>query len=94
MRKIKRNVSISIEPSIGEIANIIWSMDSDQQVFLLQQLAFKFSEVKLNGYIQMLSIAEDIKKRDIVRIIGGFIDDLHEYIGYNALTAENQATRK
>ena len=89
MIKIKRYVPISIEPSIGEIANIIWSMDSDQQAFLLQQLAFKFSEVKLNGYMQMLSIAEDIKKRDMVRTIGGFIDDLHKYIGYDALTAEN-----
>lgn len=89
MIKIKRNVPISIEPSVGEIANIIWSMDSDQQVFLLQQLAFKFSEVKLNGYIQMLSIAEDIKKRDAVITIGGFIDDLHEYIGYDALIVED-----
>lgn len=89
MTKIKRYVPISIEPSIGEIANIIWSMDSDQQVFLLQQLAFKFSEVKLNGYMQMLFIAEEIKKRDAVGIIGSFIDDLHEYIGYNVLTAEN-----
>jgi hypothetical protein len=89
MIKIKRNIPISIEPSVGEIANIIWSMDSDQQAFLLQQLAFIFSEVKLNGYIQMLSIAENIKKRNAVRTIGGFIDDLHEYIGYNALTAED-----
>ena len=89
MIKIKRNVPISIEPSVGEIANIIWSMDSDQQAFLLQQLAFIFSEVKLNGYIQMLAIAEDIKKRNAVRTIGDFIDDLHEYIGYNALTAED-----
>lgn len=89
MIKIKRNVPISIKPSVGEIANIIWSMDSDQQVFLLQQLVFKFSEVKLNGYIQMLAIAEDIKKRDAARTIGGFIDDLHEYIGYDALTADD-----
>ena len=89
MKKIKRNMSISIEPSIGEIANIIWSMDSDQQVFLLQQLAFKFSEIKLNGYVQMLSIAEDIKKRDTAKTIGSFIDDLHEYIGYDALTTED-----
>lgn len=80
---------ISIEPSIGEIANIIWSMDSDQQAFLLQQLAFKFSKVKLYGYIQMLAIAEDIKKRDAVKTIGGFIDDLHEYIGYDVLTADD-----
>ena len=89
MTKIKRNVPISIEPSIGEIANIIWNMDSDQQAFLLQQLAFKFSEVKLNGYVQMLAIAEDIKKRDLVKNIGSFIDDLYEYIGYDALTTEN-----
>lgn len=89
MEEIKRNVSIGIEPSVGEIASIIWSMDSDQQAFLLEQLAFKFSEVKMNGYMQMLAIAEDIKKRDKVGTIGGFIDDLHEYIGYEALTAED-----
>lgn len=89
MIEIKRNVPISIEPSVGEIANIIWSMDSDQQAFLLKQLAYKFSEVKMNGYMQMLAIAEDIKKRDEIGIIGGFIDDLHDYIGYDALTTED-----
>ena len=89
MTEIKRNVPISIEPSVGEIANIIWSMDSDQQAFLLGQLAFKFGEVKMNGYMQMLAIAEDIKKRNAVGTIGRFIDDLHEYIGYDALTTED-----
>ena len=89
MKEIKRYMPISIEPSVGEIANIIWSMDSDQQAFLLAQLAFKFHEVKMNGYMQMLAIAEDIKKRDAIGTIGGFIDDLHEYIGYEALTAED-----
>lgn len=89
MKEIKRNVPISIEPSVGEVANIIWSMDSDQQAFLLAQLALKFQEVKMNGYIQMLAIAEDIKKRNATGTIGGFIDDLHEYIGYDALTTED-----
>lgn len=89
MIKIKRDVSISIEPSVGEVADIIWSMDSDQQAFLLEQLAFKFQAVKMNGYIQMLAIAEDIKKRDVIGTVGGFIDDLYEYIGYDALTAED-----
>ena len=89
MIEIKRNVPISIEPSVGEIASIIWSMDSDQQAFLLAQLALKFGEVKMNGYMQMLAIAEDIKKRNAIGTIGGFIDDLHEYIGYDALTTED-----
>lgn len=89
MKEIKRNVPISIEPSVGEVANIIWSMDSDQQAFLLAQLALKFQEVKMNGYMQMLAIAEDIKKRNAIGTIGGFIDDLHEYIGYDALTTED-----
>lgn len=89
MKEIKRIVPIAIEPSVGEIADIIWSMDSDQQAFLLEQLAYKISEVKMNGYMQMLAIAEDIKKRDKVGTIGGFIDDLHDYIGYEALTTDD-----
>lgn len=89
MKEIKRYMPISIEPSVGEVAGIIWSMDSDQQAFLLAQLALKFQEVKMNGYIQMLAIAEDIKKGNATGTIGGFIDDLHEYIGYDALTAED-----
>lgn len=88
MIKVRRNMSISIEPSVGEVADIIWSMDSDQQAFLLEQLAFKFKEVRMNGYTQMLNIAEDVKKRDMIGTVGGFIDDLHEYIGYDALTEE------
>lgn len=88
MLKVRRNIAISIEPSIGEVADIIWSMDSDQQAFLLEQLAFKFKEVRMNGYTQMLNIAEDVKKRDMIGTVGGFIDDLHEYIGYKALTEE------
>lgn len=82
-------MSISIEPSVGEVADIIWSMDSDQQAFLLEQLAFKFKAVRMNGYTQMVNIAEDVKKRDMIGTVGGFIDDLHEYIGYDALTAED-----
>jgi hypothetical protein len=89
MIKVRRNMSISIEPSVGEVADIIWSMDSDQQAFLLEQLAFKFKAVKMNGYMQMLAIAEDIKKRDATKTIGNFIDDLHEYIGYEALTTDD-----
>ena len=89
MMEIKRNVPISIEPSVSEITEIIWSMDSDQQALLLEQLAFKFQEVRMNGYMQMLAISESIKKRDTTGTVGGFIDDLHEYIGYEALTAEN-----
>ena len=88
MKYIKRNVPISIEPSVGEIADIIWSMDSDQQAFLLEQLAFKFREVRMDGYMQMIAIAEDIKKRNATGTIGGFIDDLNEYISYDALTAK------
>jgi hypothetical protein len=85
MTGIKRNVAISIEPSVDEIANIIWSMDSEQQASLLEQLTFIFQEIRMNGYIQMLAIAEDIKKRDMIRTVGKFIDDIHEYIGYDAL---------
>ena len=82
-------MAISIEPSVGEVADIIWSMDSDQQAFLLEQLALKFKEVRMNGYTQMLNIAEDVKKRDMIGTVGGFIDELHEYIGYEALTEED-----
>lgn len=89
MTEIKRNVPISIKLSVGEIAEIIWSMDDDQQEFLLEQLAFKFSKVRMDGYTQMLAISEIIKKRDTIGTVGGFIDDLHEYIGYDALTTDD-----
>jgi hypothetical protein len=89
MKEIKRIVPIAIEPSVDEIADIIWSMDNEQQAFLLEQLAYKFSEVKMNGYMQMLAISESIKKRNTTGTVGGFIDDLHEYIGYEALTTDD-----
>lgn len=86
---VNRKIDVTIEPSVGEVAKLIWSMDSDEQAFLLEQLAFKFKEVRMNGYTQMLNIAEDVKKRDMIGTVGGFIDDLHEYIGYKALTEED-----
>lgn len=89
MKEIKRIVPIAIEPSVDEIADIIWNMDNEQQAFLLEQLAYKFSEVKMNGYMQMLAISESIKKRNTTGTVGGFIDDLHEYIGYEALTTDD-----
>jgi hypothetical protein len=92
MKEIQRNVPISIEPSVGEIADIIWSMDSDEQTFLLMQLAFKLSKKRMNGYMQMLAIAESIKERDVIETVGDFIDDLHEYIGYDVLKAESEET--
>ena len=86
---VNRKIDVAIEPSVGEVAKLIWSMDSDEQAFLLAQLAFKFQEVKMNGYMQMLAVAEDIKKRNAIGTIGSFIDDLYEYIGYDALTTED-----
>lgn len=86
---VNRKIDVAIEPSVGEIAKLIWSMDSDKQAFLFYQLAYHFGKNKMNGYTQMLAIAEDIKKRDEIGTIGSFIDDLHEYIGYDALTTDD-----
>lgn len=86
MIKVRRNMAISIEPSVGEVADIIWSMDSDQQAFLLQQLAYHFGKNKMNGYMQMLNVADDVIRRNDVKVVGEFIDDLHEYLSKQGLT--------
>ena len=86
---VNRKIDVAIEPSVGEVAKLIWSMDSDEQAFLLHQLAYHFGKNKMNGYMQMLNVADDVKKRDMIGTVGGFIDDLHEYIGYEALTEED-----
>ena len=81
MRTIKRKVDVYITPSVGEVAKCIWGMDSDEQVFLLEELyrlAFKESK---GGYLQLSYIADDVIKRKSQKDIGKLIDILHEYLG-------------
>ena len=83
---VNRKIDVVIEPSVGEVAKLIWSMDSDEQAFLLHQLAYHFGKNKTNGYMQMLNIADDVIRRNEVKVVGNFIDDLHEYLGKQSLT--------
>lgn len=82
---VNRKIDVAIKPSVGEIAKLIWSMDSDEQAFLLHQLAYHFSKNKMNGYTQMLNVVDDVIKRNDVKVVGEFIDDLHEYLGKQGL---------
>lgn len=83
---INRKIDVAIAPSVGEVAELIWSMDSDEQAFLLHQLAYHFGKNKMNGYMQMLNVADDVIKRNEVKVVGEFIDDLHEYLCKQGLT--------
>ena len=87
---VNRKIDVAIEPSIGEVAKLIWSMDSDEQAFLLHQLAYHFGKNKGLGYMQMCNIADDVVRRNDVDIVGRFIDDLHEYLGRKALMDEQK----
>ena len=82
---VNRKIDVAIEPSVGEVAKLIWSMDSDEQAFLLHQLAWHFSKNKANGYMQMLYVAEDVVRRNEIKEVGKFIDELEEYLGTKAL---------
>lgn len=82
---VNRKIDVAIEPSVSEVAKLIWSMDSDEQAFLLHQLAYHFNKSKMSGYTQMLNIADDVIRRNDVRVVGKFIDDLHEYLGTQGL---------
>ena len=82
---VNRKIDVTIEPSVGEVAKLIWSMDSDEQAFLLHQLAYHFGKNKMNGYMQMLNVADDVIRRNEVKVVGNFIDDLHEYLGRQGL---------
>lgn len=87
---VNRKIDIAIELSVGEIAKLIWSMDSDEQAFLLHQLAYHFGKNKMNGYTQMLNIADDVIRRNEVKVVGDFIDNLHEYLGRQGLTESEE----
>lgn len=87
---INRKVDVAIEPSVGEIAKLIWGMDSDEQAFLLHQLAYHFGKNKTNGYMQMLNVADDVIRRNESDVVGGFVDDLQEYIGREALRNQKE----
>lgn len=82
---IKRKVDVEIQPSVEEIARIIWDMDCEEQALLLEKLSYHFGKVKINGYMQMLNVAEYVVKRGDSGYVGKFVDDLQEYLGYNAL---------
>lgn len=82
---INRKIDVAIEPSVGEIAKLIWSMDSDEQAFLLHQLAYHFGKNKGAGYLQMCYIADDVVRRGDSKAVGNFIDDLREYLGRDIL---------
>lgn len=87
---VNRKIDIAIELSVGEIAKLIWSMDNDEQAFLLHQLAYHFGKNKMNGYTQMLNIADDVIRRNEVKVVGDFIDNLHEYLGRQGLTESEE----
>ena len=82
---VNRKIDVAIEPSVGEVAKLIWSMDSDEQAFLLHQLAYHFGKNKMNGYMQMLNVADDVIRLNEIEAVGNFIDDLHEYLGRQGL---------
>ena len=90
METVNRKIDVAIEPSVGEVAKLIWSMDSDEQAFLLHQLAYHFRNNKANGYMQMLYVADDVIKRNDIDEVGAFIDDLKEYLGGVALKSEKE----
>ena len=87
---VNRKIDVTIEPSVGEVAKLIWSMDSDEQAFLLHQLAYHFGKNKMNGYMQMLNVADDVIRRNEVKVVGEFIDDLHEYLSKQGLTKSEE----
>ena len=87
---INRKVDVEIKPIVGEIARIIWCMDSDEQASLLHQLAYHFGKNKSDGYMQMLNVANDVIERNDIDFVGRFIDDLHEYIGRETLRTQNE----
>ena len=85
MIDLKRKQEVTITPSVGEVAKVIWSMDSEEQAFLLEQLFFLAFEESKGGYLQLACIAEDVKKRDSWKDIGRMIDLIHEHIGTKGL---------
>ena len=85
MIELKRNIPVAITPSVGEIAKVIWSMDSDEQAFLLENLYRLAFEESKGGYMQLAHIAEDVKDRASWKEIGRMINTIHEHIGTDAL---------
>ena len=65
-------------------------MDSDEQAFLLHQLAYHFGKNKIDGYMQMYNVADDVIRRNESDVVGRFVDDLQEYIGREALRNQKE----
>lgn len=85
MIELKRKQEVAITPSVGEVAKVIWSMDSEEQAFLLHELNRLAFEESKGGYLQLACIAEDVKNRDSWKDIGRMIDLIHEHIGTKGL---------
>lgn len=85
MIELKRNYPVGITPSVGEVAKLIWSMDSEEQAFLLQELNRLAFEESKGGYLQLACLAEDVKKRQSWKDIGRMVDLIQEYIGTKGL---------
>ena len=65
---VNRKIDVAIEPSVGEVAKLIWSMDSDEQAYLLHQLAYHFGKNKMNGYMK---IAKELSDNNLKTNVGG-----------------------
>lgn len=84
-KTVERIINVEIKPSVGEVAKLIWSMDSDEQAYLLYLLAEHIGKSKVNEYLRMLDIADDVIRRNDVKVVGKFIDNLHTYLGTQGL---------
>ena len=85
MIELERKYPVRITPSVGEVAKLIWSMDSEEQAFLLQELNRLAFEESKGGDLQLAYLAEDVKRRQSWEDIGRMVDIIHDYIGTEGL---------
>ena len=87
MIAIKRKVEALITPSVGEIVEMIWSMDAEEQAQLICRLAGLVSANHGNALMQMAYITDELDTyTDNHRNnIGQLFDDFNEYFSKEAL---------
>lgn len=78
---IQRNVLVTIKPTVTEIENAIWNLDTTEQVELLSILKRRFCNSG-DGLMQMASVANELHKipaekadevRDFVRCLADYV---------------------
>ena len=86
-RGIDREIHAHIEPTPSEMAQYLCEMDSDELADMLEDLSMIYKREQHNVLMQMEYITDDIvyDHKESFKDIGRFIDEMHEYLGYNSL---------